>query len=218
MSASISSPPMRMLRATTMPPRLMTATSVVPPPMSMIMLPVGSLIGQAGADRGRHRLLDQTGPARAGVHGRVADGALLDLGHARRNAEEHAGPRHHADPVVNLADEVGDHLLRHVEVADDSVAERSDGDDARRRSTDHSLGLGADGQNLPGLGFQGDDAGLADDDAAVADLNQGVGRAQVDPDVSREEAEQGVQAEHDSRLFLLVVALARPRMGTGLPA
>ncbi len=28
-----------------MPPRAMTATSVVPPPMSMIMLPVGPLIG-----------------------------------------------------------------------------------------------------------------------------------------------------------------------------
>ena len=46
MSTSISSPPTRMLRLTTMPPRLMTATSVVPPPMSTIMLPVGSLTGR----------------------------------------------------------------------------------------------------------------------------------------------------------------------------
>ena len=45
MSTSISSPPMRMLRATTMPPRLMTATSVVPPPMSTMRLPDGSLTG-----------------------------------------------------------------------------------------------------------------------------------------------------------------------------
>ena len=45
MSWSISSPPMRMLRLTTIPPRLMTATSVVPPPMSTMRLPDGSLTG-----------------------------------------------------------------------------------------------------------------------------------------------------------------------------
>ena len=39
---SSSSPPTRMLWAVTMPPREMTATSVVPPPMSTTMLPVGS--------------------------------------------------------------------------------------------------------------------------------------------------------------------------------
>ena len=45
MSWSISSPPMRMLRLTTIPPRLMTATSVVPPPMSTMREPVGSETG-----------------------------------------------------------------------------------------------------------------------------------------------------------------------------
>ena len=46
MSTSISSPPIRMLRLTTIPPRLITATSVVPPPMSTIRLPVGSETGR----------------------------------------------------------------------------------------------------------------------------------------------------------------------------
>src|SRR3972149_2566710 len=46
MSWSISSPPMRMLRETTMPPRLMTATSVVPPPMSTMSEPEGSPTGR----------------------------------------------------------------------------------------------------------------------------------------------------------------------------
>ena len=46
MSLSISSPPIRTLRLTTMPPRLTTATSVVPPPMSTIRLPDGSLTGR----------------------------------------------------------------------------------------------------------------------------------------------------------------------------
>ena len=44
-ASSSSSPPMRMLVDVTMPPSEMTATSVVPPPMSTTMLPVGSWIG-----------------------------------------------------------------------------------------------------------------------------------------------------------------------------
>ena len=44
-ASSISSPPTRRLCETTMPPSEMTATSVVPPPMSTIMFPVGSATG-----------------------------------------------------------------------------------------------------------------------------------------------------------------------------
>ena len=46
MSWSISSPPIRIERDTTMPPSEMTATSVVPPPMSAMRLPDGSLTGR----------------------------------------------------------------------------------------------------------------------------------------------------------------------------
>ena len=45
-ASSISSPPTLRLCETTMPPREMTATSVVPPPTSTIMFPVGSLTGR----------------------------------------------------------------------------------------------------------------------------------------------------------------------------
>ena len=47
----------------TMPPSEITATSVVPPPMSTTMLPVGSCTGRPGADGGGHRLLDDVGRA-----------------------------------------------------------------------------------------------------------------------------------------------------------
>ena len=46
MSWSISSPAVRIDVATTMPPIEMTATSVVPPPMSTIMEPPGSMTGR----------------------------------------------------------------------------------------------------------------------------------------------------------------------------
>ena len=45
-ASSISSPPTLRLCETTMPPREMTATSVVPPPTSTIMFPVGSETGR----------------------------------------------------------------------------------------------------------------------------------------------------------------------------
>ncbi len=45
-SVSISSPAVRMEVATTMPPMEITATSVVPPPMSTIMEPPGSITGR----------------------------------------------------------------------------------------------------------------------------------------------------------------------------
>ena len=136
----------------------MTATSVVPPPMSTMSQPDGSRHGQPGTDRGGHRLLDQAGPAGPGVEGGVADGTLLHLGHARRDAEQHPGPRDQADPVVHLVHEVLDHLLGDVEVADDAVAQRPDRDDLGRRPADHALGLRADGEHALGLGVDGDDA------------------------------------------------------------
>ena len=46
MFSSISSPPIRMERDTTMPPSEVTATSVVPPPMSTIIEPDGSFTGR----------------------------------------------------------------------------------------------------------------------------------------------------------------------------
>lgn len=46
MASSILSPPTRMDCEYTMPAREMTATSVVPPPMSTTMLPVGSVTGR----------------------------------------------------------------------------------------------------------------------------------------------------------------------------
>ena len=123
-ASSISSPPTRRLCETTIPPSEITATSVVPPPMSTIMFPVGSATGRPGADRGRHRLLDQVGLARAGGERRLLDGALLDAGHAGRDADDDARVREAV--LVHLLDEVAQHLLGHVEVGDHAVLERAD--------------------------------------------------------------------------------------------
>ena len=95
--------------------------------------------------------------------------------------------------VVHLVDEVPDHLLGDVEVADDAVAQRPDGNDVRGSPPDHALRLGADGEDALGSGVHGHHRRLADDDAAVADGDEGVRRAEIDADVVTEEAEQAVE-------------------------
>ena len=85
---------------------------------------------------------------------------------------------------MNLANEVGDHLLGDVEVANDAVSKRPYGGDACGSSAEHSLGLGADGQDPLGPRVDGHDAGLADDDATVANSHQGIGCTEIDPDIS----------------------------------
>ena len=151
--------------------------------------------GQPGPDRGGHRLLDEPCPARPGVHRGIEDGALLDLGDAGRDAQDHPRARDEADALVHLVDEVPDHLLGHVEVADDAVAERPDRDDVGRGPPDHPLGLGADREHLLGLRVDRHDARLAHDDAPVADMDERVRGPEVDPDVAREQAEQSVEHE-----------------------
>src|SRR6185312_5397462 len=90
-ASSISSPPTRSDCETTMPPSEITATSVVPPPMSTIMFPVGS--AERCADRGSHRLLDQIRLTCTRGERRLFDGALLDAGDAARDADDDARMR-----------------------------------------------------------------------------------------------------------------------------
>ena len=56
-------PPTRSEVDTTIPPRAMTAISLVPPPMSMTMLPGRAADRDVGADRRGQRLLDEVGLA-----------------------------------------------------------------------------------------------------------------------------------------------------------
>ena len=171
----------------------MTATSVVPPPMSTIRLPVGSPTGQTGTDRGGHGLLDESGPACAGVQRRVANGSLFNFSDATWDADEHSWTGDQADAIVHLVHEVLDHLLGHVEVADDAVAQRPHRDDVGRRAAEHALCLCPDGQHALRALVDRDDARLADDDAAVAHVDERVRSAEIDADIAREHAEEGVE-------------------------
>ena len=108
-----------------MPPSEITATSVVPPPMSTIMLPAGSCTGSpAPIAAAIGSSITSAGLRAPGVLGRLLHRALLDAGDARRDADDHAGLRPLA--LVHPLDEVAEHLLADVEVGDDAVLQRAD--------------------------------------------------------------------------------------------
>ena len=177
-----------------MPPSEITATSVVPPPMSTIMFPVGSATGRPGADRGGHRLLDQVRLARAGGQRRLLDGALLDAGDARRHADHDARMREAV--LVHLLDEVPQHLLRDVEVGDHAVLERPDRRDRAGRAAEHPLRLDADRVHLARALVDRDHRGLGEHDAAAPHVDERVGGAEVHGHVAAAEAGEGAEEGH----------------------
>ena len=124
-----------------------TATSVVPPPISTTIEPVGSVTGSPApiaAAIGSSIRNTRRAPC---ALGRFLDRAALDRGRARRDRDDHLGTGE-ATSIVDLADEVLDHLLGDVEVGDHAVAQRSDGLDIAGRTPQHQLGLVADREHL----------------------------------------------------------------------
>ena len=131
--------------------------------MSTTMLPIGSLIGQAGADGGGHGLLDELGLGGAGAAGGLGDGPPLDLGDGRRHADHDPGPVEavDADPLEQQAD----HALGDLEVGDGALAQGAHRDDVAGRAADHLPRLVAHGQHVLGAAVERDDRRLVEHDA-----------------------------------------------------
>src|ERR1035437_4599172 len=134
-------------------------------------------------DGSRHRLFDEVCLRGARLESRVTDGALLDAGHACRDADhdlrlapaEAATLLHSMDKVVQ--ESFGDHV-----VGNDAVSHRPDGLDVAGRTADHLAGLFADRHDVV-LVVDGDYGGFLHNDAVALDVNDDVGRAQVDTDL-----------------------------------
>jgi len=101
--------------------------------------------------------------------------------------------------VVDLLDELLEHLLGDGEVGDHAVLHRPDGDDVAGRLAEHLLRFLAD--RLDGLlavraGFLANrhDRGLVKNDALAADVDERIGGAEVDGQVVGEVASQ--ESEH----------------------
>ena len=141
---------------------------------------------QAGADGGGHRLFHEKDSAGAGLHRRLADRALLDLGDAGGHADH--DPRLE-DPAARLdpGDEVAEHGLGDVEVGDDPVLEGAHHLDVARCAAEHGLGGVADGDHRPLRPIQRDNGGLRQHDPLAADVHERVGGTEIDPDVVDED-------------------------------
>ena len=149
--------------------------------------------GQLGADGGGHRLLDQVNLARAGAHGRFADGAAFHLGRAAGHADDDARRRLQEAGFVHLADEILEHLAGDGEVGDYAVLHGPDRLDRAGRAPEHLLGLGADRQDGAAVArtvfvANGHHRGFIQDDTPIAHVDQGVGGTEVNGDIAGKKA------------------------------
>ena len=166
-----------------MPPRLMTAVSLVPPPMSMTMLPTGSSIGRSApiaAAIGCSIRLASAAPARraASVTARrstsvIADGTqMTTLGRVKR-----------LTPTRWSSSRIIRSVISKSVIA--PPRKRSDGDDVAGRAPDHLPRLPTGGEHLAGLTIERDDRRLVEHDAAALHVDERVGGPEVDRQVTR---------------------------------
>src|SRR5579884_1076995 len=191
-ASSISSPPTRSDCETTIPPSEITATSVVPPPMSTIMFPVGSATGRPA-------------PIAAAIGSSIryalrAPADSVASSTARFSTPVTPDGTHPREPVlVHLLDEVAQHLLRDVEVGDDAVLERPDRADRAGRATEHPFCLEADRVHLARPLVDRHDRRLGENDPAAAHVHERVRRTEVDRHVAAAEAREIREGAHPSR-------------------
>ena len=159
-----------------MPPSASTATSVVPPPTSTIIVPCGSATARPApiaAAIGSSISETLRAPASNVASSTAARSTFVVPLGTHSTTWENA-------PAAYATDEVTKHLCGHVEVRDHAVAKRANGADRRRRPPDHPPRLLADRLHPAALLVDRDDRRLEHDDAAAADEHQRVRRAQID--------------------------------------
>src|SRR3954454_14610371 len=141
---------------------------------------------QPGANRGGHWLLDEVGLARAGGQTGLFDRALLDPGDARGDADNDArmGPA----VLVDLLDEVTEHLLSHVEIGDHAVLEWADRLDRARCAAEHALRLDPDRVDLGAARVDCHNRRFGQHDSAPTHVYQRVRCSKVDGHVPTAEA------------------------------
>src|SRR5439155_5819567 len=118
----------------------------------------------------------------ASLNGGVEHGATFDVGvpsgyaHHDHGAEQRVLTDH-------LADEVAQHRLGDQVVGDDAVAHGTADDDAARGAAQHRAGVRAHRHDAVVRRRIGHHGGLVEHDAAALDVDEHVGRTQVDADV-----------------------------------
>ena len=94
---------------------------------------------------------------------------------------------------MHLVDEMPQHRLGDLEVRNDPVLQRPDGHDVAGGAPEHPLRLVAHGQHVIRPRPHRHHRGLAQDDAVIFYINQGVRRPEIDADIVREHPENSVK-------------------------
>ena len=136
----------------------------------------------ARADGGGHGLLNEVGVPGAGAFAGLDDGPLLHLGGLAGHGDD--GPGLEEDAAAHhLLEEGGEHALRGVQVGDDPVLQGPEDQLIVRGPAQHLLGLLAQGGHLAGAALHGHHGGLPEDDALAPHVDEGIGGAQIHPDI-----------------------------------
>ena len=112
--------------------------------------------------------------AGAGLNARIHHGALLHLRDAGGDADDDTGPEQ-LEAAGDLVQELAEHALRHVVVRDDALPQGTHGYDISGGTTQHSLGLSANLQQLAIVLVDGNHRGLAQHHALTLDIYKDTG-------------------------------------------
>ena len=172
--------------------RLITATSVVPPPMSQTMLATGSAIGSptpmAAALASGMKKTWRRRPGGALLYNARFSTGVMQPGAADQHAWLAA-----ASLCAGFAEEIAQHRLAQFEVGDHAFSQRADDRDRAGRAAEHLLGQMTDGatarENAMGLAFDGHDRRFVQHETFAGHADQRVGCTEIDRQIASESPE-----------------------------
>src|SRR5579875_952186 len=103
----------------------------------------------------------------------IENSTFLNFRCLARHADDDPG-MDQALAAMSLMNEIVEHTLSHLEIGNDAVAERTNGNDIRRRAAEHVLGFGAAADDLSRASVHGNDGGFVEHNALPGDINQGI--------------------------------------------
>ena len=116
-------------------------------------------------------------------HAGFTHGAALHARHAARNPY-HQTRSDDSAPLIALGDEGFEHLLSGIKVSDDAITQRAHSADVSWGAAQHQLGFITHCQGAAPLEIKSHNRGLLKNDSATGDVDQGVGCAEVDANVT----------------------------------
>ncbi len=158
----------------------------------------GLVDGEPHTDRCGDGFRDEVDIPRPRVLRRVGNGPPFDLGDSGRDTDDYPGA-YEETLLLRFPDELTQHHLGDLEIGDDTVLHGPHRYDMIRGLPQHRLGLRSDRVDLLGLLIDRDDRGFVQHDAVALDVDQRVGRPEIDRYIVRE---VGGQAPKQYRTFL----------------